>query len=340
MKTRLRKTFSAALMIAVLMLSSSCALLGGGSDDRVSEQLLIHKGTQGLVMAFSQSAPPDKLYAAEEGMNVSFPVVISMANQGAYDIKGGYIAMSLESNYLKLNRWKLEDSAFQLGARGERIIFNLEGRKATQSLGSSAVATAFINSLPLDRLTEQHTTTIIATACYEYRTQASAEVCIDTDPYNLKATEKPCTPQTLNLAGGQGAPIEVTKVEQTSLMADDGSIRPQFLIHVKNSGRGVPVIHGKADEACSSEALGKDDINVLDITEISFSQYSLKKGQILCNPDKLKLKNNEGYFKCTLEPKIMTNDLPAFSTALYVQLDYAYSETISKNVLLERILSH
>jgi len=326
-------------IILVMFLSSSCSGLSRG-DDRVSEQLLIHKGTQGLAMIFSQSAPPDKLYAAEEGTNVSFPVVIDMANQGAYDIEGGYIAFSLEKNYLRLNRWDLEDNAFQLGARGERVLFNLEGRKATQPLGESAAATVFINSLPLDDMTEQHTTTIIATACYNYRTHASAEICIDTDPYNLKAIEKPCEAKEIKLGGGQGAPIEVTKIEQVSLMSDDGSIRPQFLIHVRNAGKGVPVKSGKADEACSSEPLSKDDLNILDISEISFSKYSLKDGEIECNPSFIKLKNNQGYFKCTLDQGIMTKDMPSFSTALYIQLDYVYSESISKTILLERILSH
>lgn len=335
----IRNKIEIVLIMAVVILVSSCTGLSRG-DDRVSQQLLIHKGTQGLVMVFSKSAPPDTVYAAEEGANVSFPVVIQMANKGAYDIEGGYIVLSIEKNYLRLNRWDLEDSAFQLGARGERIIFNLEGKKATHSLGESATATAFINSLPLDRMTEQHATTIIATACYDYRTQASAEVCIDADPYNMKAIEKPCVPSNINLAGGQGAPIEVTKVEQKSLMADDGSIRPQFLVHVRNAGRGVPIIQGKADEACSSEPLDKDDINMLDITDISFSSYSLKDGEIRCTPDKLKLRENEGYFKCTLEKGLLKKDMSSFSTAFYIQLDYVYSETISKNVLLERVLPH
>ncbi len=338
MTYKYKKLMFMTAMIVMVLLVSSCAMLGGGNRDRVSEQLLIHKGTEGLVMAFSQSAPPEKLYTAEEGSNVTFPAVITMANKGAYDIKGGYIALSLEKNYMRLENWQLEDSALQLGTRGERVMFNLEGKKATAALGESAVATAFIYSLPLDRLTEQHVSAIIATACYDYRTHASAEVCIDTDPYNLEETEKACTAKPINLGGGQGAPIEVIKVEQTSLMTGDGFVRPQFLIHVRNAGKGVPILKGKADEACSSEPLDSGEINVLDISDISFSKYSTYRGEIECNPRYLKLKNKQGYFKCTLEPGIINKEDPSFSTALYIQLDYVYSETISKNVLLERVL--
>ncbi len=273
-------------------------------------------------------------------------MVIDLQNKGAYDLVGGYLALGLERDYLQFGSWNLEDKPqfSQIDVAGQRVTFNLLGKSQLDPLGERTVASATVVPLPVDPLTEQHTTTVIVTACYPYSTEASAQICVDTDVYSMKATDKVCKPGTVTLSGGQGAPVAVTSVEERILSSGGEYVRPQFVIHVRNVGRGTVVRTDKVETACSSARLSDEDrakfFNSVALEELRFSEFSLSGGNFECVPMEIKLKDGEGFAKCTLKSELLSTSRDAYATSLFIRLRYGYFQTIAKDILLERLLPY
>jgi hypothetical protein len=339
----MRQAFTSVLtvtLLAIVLVLAGCSGLGGKKGGIV--QTPLHVGQEGLSLAFLPNLPPAKLYAPEQGEELTFDVGATLMNKGAYDIIGGYLALGLERDYVSFKSWNLEgQGAFsQIDVAGQRVIFNLLGRSQLDPQGEQAIVTATVSPLPIDPLTEQHKTTTIMTACYPYMTEASAPVCIETDIYGMKPVEKVCKAGTVSLGGGQGAPVAVTKVEQRTLSERGEFVRPQFLIHVRNLGRGTVVRTDKVETACSSQPLNASEINVVHLEELSFSEFSLTGGHFECLPAEIRLKAGEGFAKCTLRPELLTTERQTYSTSLFIRLRYGYFQTIAQDVLLERLLPY
>jgi len=342
--TRWITTHQIAMMLVFSLLVLASCQFGGKSGG--IKQVPIHVGQEGLVLHFLPNLPPSRFYAPEEGEDIQFEVGVDLENKGAYDIVGGYLALGLEREYLQFSRWNLEGKPqfSQIDVAGQRVLFNLLGKSQLDPLGERAVATAAVTPLPIDRLTEQHTTTVMMTACYPYSTEASAQVCIDTDVYGMKATEKVCKADTVSLSGGQGAPVAVTKVEERILSSGGEYVRPQFVIYVRNLGSGTTVRTDKVETACSSEHLSDEDrakfFNSISLEELRFSEFSLTGGHFDCVPAEIKLKDGEGFAKCTLKPELLSASRDTYATPLFVRLRYGYFQTITKEILLERLLPY
>lgn len=306
----------------------------------------LHIGQEGLALNFLPNLPPPKFYAPEEGEETEFEIGVDIMNRGAYDIVGGYLTLGLESDYVRFKQWNLEDKPqfTQIGVAGERVAFNLLGRSQLDPQGERAVISANVQPLSLDPLTEQHRTTIIVTACYPYATEASAQICIDTDVYGMKPIEKVCKPSTVTLSGGQGAPVAVTKVEERILSSGGEYIHPQFIIFVKNIGRGTVVRQDKVEAACSAQALSETErkqfFNSVTLDDIRFSEFSFTGGHFDCIPGEVKLKDGEGFIKCTLHDELLSIERETYATPLFIRLRYGYFQTIATDVLLERVLPY
>jgi hypothetical protein len=95
-----------------------------------------------------------------------------------------------------------------------RSMFYLEGDNRDFPGGNFEVLyfPSFVYDLPEG--VENYNPTFLVKACYDYVTIASPVMCIDPQPHSN--AEKVCTPHTVHLSGGQGAPVAVTKVEQIS----------------------------------------------------------------------------------------------------------------------------
>lgn len=340
----MKRFFSTSCIILLIFFVSACQSRSGAGT---IQQTPLHVGQEGISLSFLANLPPNKFYAPEEGEEVEFEVGIDIANKGAYAITSGYLAIGLERDYVQFGKWNLEDQSrfSQIDIAGQRLLFNLLGKSPIDPLGERATVTASLTPLPLDRLTEQHMTTILVTACYPYATEASAQVCIDADVYNTKPIEKVCSPATVTLSGGQGAPVAVTQVEERILSSGGGEyIRPQFIIHIKNVGRGTIVRQDKVETACSAESISPEAraqfFNSVYLEELRFSEFSLSQGHFECVPVEMKLKDGEGFVKCTLQAALLSAQRETYATPLFVRLRYGYFQTIAKDVLLERLLPY
>ncbi|MBU0536140.1 MAG: hypothetical protein KKE20_04190 [Nanoarchaeota archaeon] len=321
------------ILFAALLLAS-CTPWGSPN-----KYVSIFTGTKALTLGFLKGLPPDEIYAPEANEVMPFQVGVEIQNQGSKDIEGGYLVLAVEQNFMKIMGWGSQYDITPIGASGERIAFSLDGKSDINPYGQKELYTVDITPLSIGDQRVQHTANLVVTACYDYITEMSRDVCIDTDIYNVNPTEKTCQANDISVSGGQGAPVEVTLVE-VKMLPGQGYVIPQFIIHVKNSGGGQVLESSKISDACSSLPLTYDDINVIDVDEVRFSRFSTRGGQIECTPDKIKLKNEEGKTRCQLRPgALSSSDIITYTTPLYVKLSYGYSHTISKQVLMKNILA-
>lgn len=169
---------------------------------------------------------------------------------------------------------------------------------------------------------------LIATACYGYQTIASANVCIDPDPFSLSVREKPCTPVNVGLGGGQGAPISVSNIELESSRS-----RTRFRITINNVGGG-DVFKPGADylSKCSPYAptgLSYTEYDYLRLDDVSVAGQSITSS---CKPStNIRLVSGKTTIYCEL------NNIPsgtAFATPLTVRLSYGYRNWVARDIML------
>ncbi len=219
---------------------------------------------------------------------------------------------------------------------------------------------------------ETKPSTIFATACYPYKTILDASVCIDTDVIGQRRGQKSCKIKDLELGDGQGAPLAITKVETMMLPQDEAKIKPHFIIHIKNSGDGQVIRREAAKEDKYSinkvteetkESKEETTINILErvcsseplsyMKEKDFNTFNVKATlsgvELDCNPDEkigpgateARLREKEDMIRCTYEKDNgIDANLDAYTAPLKVEMDYGYTLTISKDIIIEKLLTY
>ena len=343
------------LTIGILSLLVITGCDGGKKRDSLTDAD-IRKGTDGLTMEFLQNAPPLNVF--EGG---SFPISLKIKNIGAFDIGDNPDTKNIveQSGIVVLGFEKAS-----VDIKNPEIDVNISGKSIFNQKGDEDVKSVNADAKKIGGQSETMPSTIFATACYPYKTILDASVCIDTDVIGQRRGQKACTIKELDFGDGQGAPLAITKIEtrmlpQDKTPPDKSTIKPHFIIHIKNSGNGQ-VIRREAktedgkppvnilERVCSSEPLsymkGKD-----------FNTFNVKatlSGVILdCTPDdkinpgvtEARLKDKEDMIRCTYEDSKGNGidiELDAYTAPLKIELDYGYTFTISKNIIIEKVLTH
>jgi hypothetical protein len=105
---------------------------------------------------------------------------------------------------------------------------------------------------------------------------------------------------------------------------------------VTNSGNGGIISSEGASNACSDTGLRKEDVNAIKI-EASFASesktLSCKSSPIVDEESNM----GEIIFRCVTDDGISKDQAP-YTTILKIVLDYGYTETISKEVEIKKII--
>ena len=271
----------------------------------------VHEGKKGIVLSFLPNAPPTDIY--EERL---FEIMIDVQNKGAVDIKNGMLVLGAEEQQVSFKSEK--DARFDLDGKS---VFNPEGSKTIKEF--QAESKLLIAGI------EAYDTAITATACYPYKTEATALMCIDTDLAGRIKT-KPCKTQTVSLSGGQGAPIAVYSVEPKMMIHEDPEkIQPEFLIKIQNLGTGQALLREKVYEACSGKPLGPEIWNRLQLTAM-LSDMPLK-----CRPETVRLTEDTTVI-CTLEEGIDRTQ-GTYLAPLSIEVNYGYLDRVVKKINIKKL---
>ena len=321
------------MIVGIILFLAGCG--GRRSDEHtITDPTKIYTGTQGLMINFLENTPPASVYE-----NEMFPVGISLKNSGASDIKDGYIAITLDKDYMWLDMSSLSSTQRRIRFKDEEHIrFSMEGKSVENPMGSEDRLTFLLNAQQLEKMSEYHDSPVIITACYDYQTKLSQTVCIDSDLYNLKVKEKSCEVQDYSL-DGQGAPIAITLIESEMSPSSKGIV-PQFTIHVENKNYGQAIDSDNIKDACYASSLDYQKWNLIKAKATLFGGG----GEIDLDCDisgdsttaNVYLRDNQAKFRCSMK-QALRDDAGTFSTVLSVTLTYGYTETIGQEVRINKI---
>ncbi len=290
------------LILIAIFLLSSC--INGGTSKRT-----VYKGYKSLEATFSKSIP-DNLYE-----NSTFYTRVIIVNEGTYTINASNPAVAsitTDEFYMQYNRAQWQgNKTFTLEGKstmfpnGEFIIFDLPN----------------ISMQLLPGAIQKPKTELQFNLCYPYETIFSENICIDVDPYEQDQRPKICKSEELTLGGGQGSPLAVTKI--TPIMTStSNNIKPQFIIEIKNYGKGIPLYDETDDKLCGNLILNTDNLNKVRISG------AVSDLNLTCNPEIIKLIDNEGQTRCTVDSHF--GSATNFVAPLNLKIEFNYFQSISK----------
>ena len=284
----------------------------------------VRKGSAGLVFDFAEGFPPDKVFEDSQLL-----LALELKNDGAEDIEGGILALSLERDYMGIKSWNTESRTLT-SKNKNTATFRLEGKKQTNPKGDQDVVMADLESLILERQTETHTVNLIVSACYPYRTIFAENTCIDTDIFGAKPVEKNCKVEEKSFTG-QGGPVAVTKIEPQMIPAPDKTkIIPQYIITIENVGNGQIIDRLSLQNVCSSSPVDKDTYNKLSL------KATLSDVTMDCKDATFTLRDKKKTTICKAASSV-SKSLGSFLAPLLIELEYGYTETIGKEIEIRRL---
>jgi hypothetical protein len=300
------------IIVFFLLFLLACA---GRKSAQTPQPTEFRSGTQGLYMQFVTNLPPPKVFDREP-----LNVMIQVENRGTAPVG----TTGLDRVYLSGF-----DNNIITGIPIDGVdIPPMEGRGPYMPQGGIDTVSFMGRIQPLGaRRIDKYQPTLLATACYHYETIASAQVCIDPNPYAPTSAAKVCTPSTVG-TGSQGAPIAVTSVEVTP-----SPEKSRFKITISNVGGGDVFRAGaRYLNSCSpySGGLGFNEIDFLRVADVIISGVSIKES---CKPldreSHIRLTNGQGQLFCEFNAPPGQS---AFLTPLEILLDYGYRQSIFRQV--------
>lgn len=299
------------MIIFLLVFLIACARIGKKGEQPQPQEF--RSGTQGIYMQFVPNLPPPKVFDREP-----LNVMIQIENRGTAMVG----SVGLDKVYLSGF-----DNNIITGIPMDGVdIPQMEGRGPYMPQGGIDTVSfrGIIQPLGAKRI-DKYQPTLLATACYHYETIASAQVCIDPNPYAPTNIVKVCTPSTVGL-GSQGAPIAVTSVEVVP-----SPEKTRFKISISNVGGG-DVFRSRYLNACSpySGGLGFNEVDFVRVDNVVISGQTIKD---TCKPfsdrEFIRLTNGQAQLFCEFNAPPGQS---AFLTPLEIWLDYGYRSSIFRQL--------
>ncbi|MBW3016506.1 hypothetical protein KY309_02760 [Candidatus Woesearchaeota archaeon] len=297
---------------SVLLLFLAVVVACAPVQKEAAEPVDFRYGTEGLYMSFVPNLPPPRLLDSEP-----FNVMLMVENRGTTNVGRGDGDIFLSGF----------DPRIITMSADRQPVPDLEGRgpfipKGGFNTVSFSGTIAKLSSYRIDK----YQPTILATACYRYETVASAQVCIDPNPFAPASAPKVCTPGTVSL-GSQGAPIAVTSVE-----VEPSPTKTRFRIHLQNVGGGdVFLPDSEYLSKCSpysDPGLGFNEVDFVRVDEVMIAGTSLKAS---CKPldsrGSLRLTGGSASLFCEFDVASMRAQ-SAYLSPLNVILKYGYRQSI------------
>ncbi|MBS3176551.1 hypothetical protein J4457_04915 [Candidatus Woesearchaeota archaeon] len=322
----MKKIIFVTILMLLILLLAGCTFFGGKQQ---VPDVNVHIGREGLTIRFLKDTPPKSVYE-----DTNFPLLVEIQNKGAADIEAGWLIIGYEQANVEIS--------------GETVQpFRLLGRTSADQIGGQEIIDLVGHAKKLSSQMQRVDSTLSVTACYAYTTDATTDVCIETDIYGLAKYQKSCKVETKAMSGGQGAPVGVTKVEPKMIPHENrDKVIPEFTIEIQNLGSGQSLVPEMIDTACSSRSIKHEAFNIVRV-EAKLYEYDLdcrpKIGDVItenipqgiANAGYVKLKEKKGTVICSL-PSGISKARGTYLSPLRVHLDYGYMDTIAKQMEIKR----
>jgi hypothetical protein len=182
------------VICTLIMFSYGCGengTFGGGNSNQAASAY--STGTQGIVLDFLENSPPADLYDQQ-----TYPFSVELYNKGSSDTNPYMTLSGFDKNIIHVD-WTNR----QVGLIPKRSIEYPEGGYGYLTDNVRITLPQEATGIP---------TTIMATACYDYETSATIQICVDPNPASNK--DDVCEAKSFTISGGQSAPVAITGVAQ------------------------------------------------------------------------------------------------------------------------------
>jgi hypothetical protein len=281
-------------------------------------------GTDGLDVNFIKGQPPDEIWENSEIL-----VGVEIQNKGAYNVERGLLKLTYDKGYFEM--YELPESIKPLEGKGQ---FYPEGERYIESFTGKN-----IKEIPIGK--DDYAALFKIRTCYPYATEASTDICLNPSEYDyLNLNKESCKSNRVFTLSSQGAPLAVTRIEETIIPIDEIDYKVQFIIDIVNKGKGdVRSLDAYQKECTGTEYLNEEtEVGVFEIGEISFSDFStLASGEqnIDCGPyDRIKLEDNKAQITCSA---VIEKSRGIFQTPLKINLGYGYTIEKQKTTKIKKI---
>lgn len=327
---KLKKRLVFALFLILLIMISGCK----GKKDTQKALEEIRTGTQGLTITFLANNPPPTIHAEQDSGN-DFDVILELRNKGAFPQPED--RMPAPPGWLYISGY--DPNVIIFGSPVQPFSGKpLDGKSTINPNGGVDLITfkgrVSYGNLNVDR----YEPTLLATACYGYRTVAEPSVCIDPDPYSTVSQKKVCQVQDISLTS-QGAPVTVTKIAEEAFAK-----KTQFRITMKNIGGGDVIKDDKLDKCGpTGDKIGREDVDKVFIMGVRVGVNVLNCGPFLdgdagiLRPNGyVRLINGEGSVICEMYDSQYGESKTAYTTPMTITLRYGYRNTAERKILVKR----
>ncbi|MBI4151872.1 hypothetical protein HY496_02785 [Candidatus Woesearchaeota archaeon] len=301
-----------SLFLIISLLITACSPRGPGETplDTAAALREVQSGSQGVEVTLDPNFPPPTIYDQD-----NLDILLEVSNKGNYDLDASSCFVQITGLDPSIVRGGLNSPrscAERVGVLQGKNIYNLEGDTNQLEFRSSSIF--------LPEGVFEFTPTFNVQTCYNYHTRASPQVCVDPVLYQLTAEQKVCTPQTVSLGGGQGAPVGVSYVGVSMV-----GTRAVFEINVRNFGAGKVLSPYSDLHSC-----GQPGLEITDKDRVAYGVQFVGGSLINCNPagGVLRLNNGNGKIVCSFNVP-GTN---AFQSPLLIDLDYNYMQSFQKSI--------
>ncbi len=239
------KTQFVLIILTAVMIMYGCA----HQNKNPPTEKNIFTGTQGLEVSFFEDSVPKNTF--DETLLI--PTLI-LENKGAVNVNNAIVTLHYDKDVVKPQVPSTNVRYFS----AETPPIDLDGKEVTR--GNTGEREIMQFPLTTEKLVdeEKRETVFSVSVCYEYQTKVSTSACIDTlaHSFSFQKQTKPCKVQPI-LMQSQGAPVAVTKIEQTMqpITSGDGksivAVKPIFKIFVTNVGKGSIIDKGDLENYCT-----------------------------------------------------------------------------------------
>ena len=312
-----RRGFLVLAVLTLLFVLTSCGPKVPGGDqplDTAAALQQVKTGTQGVEVSLVQNYPPPTIYDQNELI-----ALVEVKNKGNYDLElqDCFIrATGFDRNIIRGGFDQPRACAEGLNILEGKNVYNLDGAFNQIEFKSPNIALPF--GIP------DYNPTLNFLTCYNYKTKASPQVCIDPLLYQVSSQQKSCDYRRgISIGGGQGGPVGVSNIG-----VDMVGNRAIFDISVSNFGSGSVLSPFANIQSCGDANLNRQDFDKVG--------YSVRLADAIgnCNPrdNIVRLSNGRGKIICSFDIPGTT----AYETPILVDLNYGYMQSTSKPIKIIR----
>lgn len=315
------------LSILVLVLAFSFITACSGNQGPISTPFV--GGQTALLLSFSPSSPPDTIF---DDQQFPFTVTIDVENRGEYSLEAGDGYIELEG----INGATFGVSESDLMEDIPAIDGTRKNYDGSVSYGSRDVV-SFATLNYQENLIGDFPITLRASACYNYQTKTTTNICIKKDSIDDLQEREICRISDARSVQNSGGPIHITKLTQVP----QGRQGIQVVFVIEHVGSTNAFFY-REDAVCDTRVNNPEKyqvyVDVLPIVRGSiharcsgFQEGSGSAGYVTL------FQGNPRTVTCTFDTTSINRD---FIEPLNINLKYRYQHFIQKQIIVKDVTTN